>query len=1656
MAKNIKVGIKLPSNNQLKTEIQSAIKLMEKYATLDFKIDTKEFTKSLSSMSNELNKLKTQLSKFNILENVSYDTSKITKTKKDIDDLANSMSKLDKLKFNLQNKLNTASSNNFIDESVITKLQNRLDSINSNVAEREILELKNAINNLSSSDSNIVRLQNSITKLQERIANIKKNNIDIINTSEINELKQAENELLKLKEILNSVKTGEVIDSKAISNQINIATNSVRSLENEFKSVDNTASGLSNTMKNIFSYALGGSAFYTAMNAMREAVDTTIELDTAMRDLKRVTDETQNTYSNFTKTANQTAIELGTTTVGAIEATTTFSQLGYSFKQASEELSKYALILSNVGDMSAEDASKSIVSVLKGFKLEASETKRIIDVLNEAGNRFALSTNSMAEGLRVGAADLSIAGNDLEQASAMIIAGTEVLQDSNVVSTGLKTIGMRLRGVSQDGEELNASLGELVKTLTGVDLTDANGEFRSTYDILVDISKVFNTLSSQEQALLLEEVAGKNRANVLAAILQNAEALTEAYDVLKDSSGSALAEQESYVNSLSGKINALKESLTGLSIQMVDSDFLKGTIDVMTSGVNVVGEFIDTFGAMPTAITGTVGALTIFNSKFRETTNNMLLAIPGYGNLTTAMSGFEKSLKSNIEGIQKQIVELKKQQTQSLATGDSTSVLGVKMIGLNSKLALTTAGLVATKVATIALQAAMSMGLSLAISGIISLLTSMCQGLFDTEGRIEAVNEASKNLGDTLESTTDVKTDLSSYEELRKKLDDISLSEEERKSLNEQLEEVKSRLYSADDQAYAIINNQNLSLERQLELLESINKEKLRESAEELEDKMTGGFWGEDESKRVDRLKEIAEYSSEAYQELSKLQKQYNGETFEFKGLTLNLEQQNEMLETYKKQMQEGADAVDKYNSNVELLNKAGVDTERTTKSLSDQFKDFYSSITETTKALDDNTRAKEENANAGGDGNTIDSSSIQEATKTYGEAVDKVQELDSMLQKINEAQALTPDIVSELAKNYSELGARITSVSDVQQFLSDKIQEQVAIQEEAYQIMIGDDVEYYNARIKNSENAQIAFDEFASRFVDVNGENYDIDLDNFTTLNEAKGELINQLSEPLGQFLANLIGGSAEGYAQELRNTRSYAEAKALILRKLTEQVAKVENQITKLMASSQAMKYVHPDAAWEEYIQIDALNKQLDNLKAQKADIETSFNEFYASFNTSTPTFGKGSSSIGSSSSSNKGSSSKDTEKQVADLEDLTDRYYDLENAIKDYSNALSFNKLLQNNADDKEKINLMKQEIELYKKQADAVKKLNDEQKREASELKSYLSKQGVTFDSSGDISNYNSVMSSWVNWANSLSGEAKENAINSTKALEESLKRYDELVNNLIPKQEQEWQNLANTIKDVYKQQAEAIADQEKQIYDTIKYYAEKATETKKKEIEKQINLLNKSYEEEDDEENLNKQRQKVTELLNEMAKYENSVDARSKKKYQELLAEYEEQQAELNNMIKEAQKESMLESMELEKEKLDEDLEDLLSPANMNKLIADALSSGMVEIGGEVVDLQKAMTSMLEETTIGTQTLIQTNNEWINSLKEAMSLYSNISNINSNIGLNTSIDGLSNARNVDSRVFNVNVNVPEMANGVTADDVSKAITKALKKYDSNFK
>ena len=101
-----------------------------------------------------------------------------------------------------------------------------------------------------------------------------------------------------------------------------------------------------------------------AWRNLQKMVTEVVELDSAMTNLKKVTDETEATYARFLNNASKQAKELHTTMTDLVEQVATWSKLGFSL-QDSENLAKVSMIYSKVGEVDNTTAVSDLVTVMK-------------------------------------------------------------------------------------------------------------------------------------------------------------------------------------------------------------------------------------------------------------------------------------------------------------------------------------------------------------------------------------------------------------------------------------------------------------------------------------------------------------------------------------------------------------------------------------------------------------------------------------------------------------------------------------------------------------------------------------------------------------------------------------------------------------------------------------------------------------------------------------------------------------------------------------------------------------------------------------------------------------------------------------------------------------------------------------------------------------------------------------------------------------------------------------------------------------------------------------------------------------------------------------------------------------------------------------------
>lgn len=358
-------------------------------------------------------------------------------------------------------------------------------------------------------------------------------------------------------------------------------------------------------LSNLFKAHLGSSIALGAINALKqgftEVFKSIKEVDDAMTELKKVTDETENTYRRFLDTAAQRSKSIGASLSDTITATADYARLGYNLQEASA-LADASLVYKNVGDgiENITDASESIISTMKAFKISAEDAMGIVDAYNKVGNEFAISSSGIGEALKRSSASLASAGNSMEQSIAMAAAMNEVVQDPEKVGTALKTVAMYIRAAKTEAEDAGISTDKMansVSELRGeilsltnhkVDIMVDENSFKETFEIFKEVSNVWDDLSDVSQSRLTELLGGgvRNSQSII-SLIENFSTAEEAYKSALESSGSAEAENAKYMDSISGKQQQLKAGFEAYAKEVMGSDMAKRLMDIAIKFVNM-------------------------------------------------------------------------------------------------------------------------------------------------------------------------------------------------------------------------------------------------------------------------------------------------------------------------------------------------------------------------------------------------------------------------------------------------------------------------------------------------------------------------------------------------------------------------------------------------------------------------------------------------------------------------------------------------------------------------------------------------------------------------------------------------------------------------------------------------------------------------------------------------------------------------------------------------------------------------------------------------------------------------------------------------------------------------------------------------------------
>lgn len=695
-----------------------------------------------------------------------------------------------------------------------------------------------------------------------------------------------------------------------------------------------TGRSFSGEMKHLFNIlgdrAIVGSALEYLKDGFREMLNNTREIDAAMTDLKKVTDNSSGRYAQFLKEAGTEAKNLGSTITNVVSSTAGFAKLGYNINE-SQILAENAVMYSNVGDLDIETATNDLVSATKAFDLNAEDTGRIVDSFNEVGNRFAVSAKQLGEGLTNSASTLAMSGNSMDESIAMLTAMTEVTQDASSAGAALKIFALRVRGakteLSEMGEDTSdmatstSKLRDEIKGLTGgFDIMTDDTTFKSTMKIAEGLSEAMEKMNDIDRTALLEKVAGKNRANQIGALLDNFSQAKKALEVSKESAGSAAKENAAYIDSIQGRINQMKAAFEDLSIDFFDSEDIKIVIQGLTKVIELVDKIVEATGGGPLLALGLTSFMRMRGGVEWDKLPGVIKGIPSaikdskFGQFIEAdwkqtkedASGlFEAIVKGigELEGedasdifdtVNEEIQKIGENEETVEKVSDAVEDVGDAAEGAGKGVAALGAGFKALLV-------------QLAISAIIWAISAIADSIETVEKLEEKVEEVSEE-----------------YQNVVDKLEDVNSQLEENKKRIEEINSNPLTLTSKED--LERLQEENALLEAQKRGLEFTEKSKARELAKAATEFLNKRGYSYSEEKGVEEHKWFGE---DSYLEAAKkAAKDYSANIDNFKSIDYtkdvikNIETYASLKNTIQAQEEGLTEVINKLSEQQQYLNE--------------------------------------------------------------------------------------------------------------------------------------------------------------------------------------------------------------------------------------------------------------------------------------------------------------------------------------------------------------------------------------------------------------------------------------------------------------------------------------------------------------------------------------------------------------------------------------------------------------------------------------------------------------------------------------------------------------------------------------------------------------
>ena len=575
------------STAKSKQELQTLAKQLQTILKNNgLELDTSKIISSFSQVKREIDSITSKANKIQLSMGVNGDTtSKIevlrnnfTKLGLSADEVKTKMSGVDTEVKTLQSLMNSGADNSVIVtqfeklQTVLTQTQNNLKQTRSDYS-------------LLATEQQRLSLANTIEAWNQKNTRATKE-VRAENDRYVASLRDLNTQMTKLQ--FGQIQTG------------------FKQTENSMRTLNRLGASLKDQMKqaaNSFTQWISvSSAIMGVVYNTKQAVSELKDLDDILTEISKTSDLTTEQLKNLGDTAFDTASKYGKKASDYLTGVQEMYRAGFD---NAEQMAELSVLAQSAGDMDATLSNNYLMATNAAYKYKGSieDLNNVLDSQNYITNNAAISMKDIADATTETASVAAEFGVQIDELSALIATATANTRESgSEVGTALKAILINLQDTTS--KPVTDTFDALGISMTKV--VDGAEKLKTPIELLYELADAYNSLPEGDvmRANILNDIGQKRHANVLASILSDMSGYQKMLDLYNSTSanGSAFKEAEKSANNLSGSLNRLSNTWTDTVENIVNSDTLKGAVNLLNGLLTGVNKLTDALGSL-----GTIG-----------------------------------------------------------------------------------------------------------------------------------------------------------------------------------------------------------------------------------------------------------------------------------------------------------------------------------------------------------------------------------------------------------------------------------------------------------------------------------------------------------------------------------------------------------------------------------------------------------------------------------------------------------------------------------------------------------------------------------------------------------------------------------------------------------------------------------------------------------------------------------------------------------------------------------------------------------------------------------------------------------------------------------------------------------------------------------------